>query len=307
MDFSEKMLGMSFSCFTIYSPQRLTPLPTDTALLQCLCCAENTHNNVPASERLCTETGLPSEQSSCTNPCFTGNFCQAKLQFDKQSQVLDWLLFFLLWPLDICCHWMMFLAATKWLAMVGSNIFLWNEHFCQRCQPKAQHCCFLKIPDILNYLNHTLFNAKSPSHLPAACSGQSMCQTLLSCELRPHSVPNRICWGLCSPPWTSGERRGCRHIGLSRLAFHKVPTDFYKVYNRALDLKRTVWLPQRTVWENQYTCMCSSPTRTLTTPDIGIPTDQHLHTNVFDTLILSILFSYSSLSWRKGENMFLLT
>lgn len=37
------MLGMSFPWFTVYFPQRLTPLPTDIALLQCLCCVENNH------------------------------------------------------------------------------------------------------------------------------------------------------------------------------------------------------------------------------------------------------------------------
>lgn len=186
-----------------------------------LCWEQSCH--VPAHEGLCTETGLTSEQSPYKSILPLKFF--ANQSYNLISNHMFWIDFVLsvvsvgyLLPLDKIS------GAAKWLAMRSSDIFLWNEHFCQRCQPKAQHCCFLKYPNILNHLNHSLFITKSASLLPPLCSGQSVCQMLLSRELRPCSVPGCIPWGLCSPPWTSGEREGSGTA--AKLAFHKVLTDF---------------------------------------------------------------------------------
>lgn len=215
MDFSEKMLGKSFSCFTIHCP-----LPTDIAVF--MLCWEQ-WCNVPAHEGLCTETGLASEQS------LYKSILPLKI-FAKQSYSL----------ISNYMFWIDFV-----LSLVSVGYFLPLDEVSSSCQV-ISYDGFQHFPMKWAFLpkvpaqSTALLLFKVSRHIKPPKSFLVQCQVTQpspSPVLRSVSVPNAsfpwaetlLCakrhpWGLCSPPWTSEEREGAWTA--SGLTFHKVPTDF---------------------------------------------------------------------------------
>lgn len=201
MEFSEKVLGKSFPAL-LYNAITYWHCPVAVFML----CWEQ-WCNVPAHEGLCTETGLAPEQSPYESILPLKIF--AKQSYSLISNHMFWVDFVLsvvsvgyLLPLD---------KASGTCQVIGYEEF---QHFPTKWAflPKvpAQSTALLLFK-VSRHIkpNHSMFHAKSASLLPSMCSGQSVCQMLLSHELTPCSVPSCIPWGLCSPLWASGEWEGC--------------------------------------------------------------------------------------------------